>query len=331
MNYYDFDNEGLPFMDTHLPYCGSLGEDTLVGSEVFRRNHMTLYCNVPMEHLPGAVDLNDPIWDGTGRIDFLICKDQQAQMAIALLGRPDSRIEASFQMKFHRRNQRSNPRLLSCAAISEQNFICNQMEPLLQALERLMEDPQHTVQPCQIHLLTQEEFQRYSLPHKGLLIPTDKGTYITEYGVQQGLFRARTSTGSSLFCGFPQDLSALEKAEYQQDVSLPDAVRLQDRISRIQDGLPCSASSLAEKVRHFADMPLSEYFRGYPTEWSLFQALLGPNAVYRDAARYVSAKMRQEQPGVCAFNGFPTNGKVYMQYLAAPILASLPAPYKIRR
>lgn len=322
--YYDFDAKGQPYLDTHLPYCTSRGEEALIRSEVFRRNNLTLHCNVPAQNLAHAVDPDDSIWNA-GHIDYLVCRGPRAVLAVSLLRdlQTADTVDGPPQLKDGLRDP-SGRKLLPCAMVSENDLLQGRTRFLLQALEQVLAASDRREFPCRIHVFTNEEFHRFSQPNKGLLALTSRGTFITEYGVSYGIFRIRTSTGRHNFCCFPQDLKKLEEAEFSQKIQIPNAVTFEERAERIRNGLPCSTDALTEMVRGFAETPLTEYLQDFPQQLERFQAILGEQATYQDAARYISALMRREQPGVCAFNDRSTEGKQLMLDLAAPVLASLP-------
>lgn len=354
MDYYAFDRSGQACIDTHAPCCVCAGENALVHSEVFQRSGLTLYCSVPMEKLDQMVDRDDPLWANMDHADYLICKNDKALLAIALTcGAPsppdnfygseaeldfdefgedefemDKPSDSSFRIRWDVSDEHGK-KLLPCAEISETDMFHGQIGPLLRCLEQLTDQRDRVEFPCQVHLLTSDEYRRYTQLNKELLVPTLRGTYITEYGVRQGLFRARTRTGSCVFCIFPEDLEELESSQFRSGIRLSPATSFRQRTGRVLSGLPCSAMTAADEVQRFADMPLTEYLRDFPEELERFQALLGENARYQDAARYVATQMRAEQPGVCAFNGRPTEGKNLMMDLAAPVLATFPSPMKL--
>ena len=327
MDCFTLDARGNPYMDTHIPFCSCKGEDILVGSGLFQRNHLSLYACVPFSLLSEMFDPKSRFLRRRGdpeRLDYLICQGERPLAAVVLeCGSSSARVDGPLLPPGTHvlQEQADENRFLPVMLVSETAMLKGSAAPLLDSLDKLISAGSGPRYRCPIHALTREEFPRFAAPSKGLLQVSGNVTRITEYGRSLGLFRGHFSRSTHRICVFPRDLAVIRKSEFHSEVSLPPVVSFAQRKERIAAGLPCDKTAVTQSIREFGLMPLSVYFRDYPENLRIFQSVLKKDATFQDAARYVAALMREEQPGVCAFTGALTPGKSLMMRLAEPVLS----------
>lgn len=315
----------------------------LMNTEVVQRNHkLTLYCGVPMETL-SAKEQAPPSGDPMSQVfDYVFCEGDVPVLTVMLV--PWSRWGAPSEDG--RSGSGAAPRL-NLPEVLSLAFPDNEPEKAQQCIADILGKAAGSAASQELRFMGREvepasQLEQEMLAAKLLRSVPFRGSgpsskwscgqkEPTQYGWECGLmlgFSVRENRTYECRVYYSPFTPALFRTLSRQSFHTcggaqqwRETIPLEQRLARLQQGLPSDSMYSAIQVQKMANMPLDAYLRDFPEELAdLRRALpeLEEDAVYRDAAALIHRRSSQhtwtEEPGLSTEYSWCT------QILAKPLL-----------
>lgn len=258
---------------------------------LFQKGHLTLYCGVPVKYL--LPDDCQPVHES---LDFVICRGQEALMALKLV---ETKPEPPSAARLPAMLQKAGfpPGFMQFFRSSA--FFESDAEWIFQAVIAPSLDLPENVTPVKIPLrpIPFKLLKALSAPSvRALFAETrnrKKAWYPTEYGrsigIMQGFRTDKNGGVHALLCCAEQSLGLLQQTVSWGENGPPEPPKeplsFSQRADLINRGLPSfGITPIMNLVQHFGEMPLEEYFRDDPKGLDLFRQTFPKAGNYQQAA-----------------------------------------------